>query len=183
MASTRSNRRGARLALHFGHTAVDRGRQLFQLDRFHQVMTRVETIGQSPRSRIGGTCDHNWPARAKIPMRGRIESIQQAQVEDQHLATPQRAKRAAEVGVESQATQTPRGDLGQPRIIVYHQHSRSQPARILDRAQVRQRFANVIQKTFGLGRRTVHHRQLQLGLEPSQRGSKAVQRRQQLRPG
>jgi len=56
-------------------------------------------------------------------------------------------------------------------------------ARILDLGQVSQGFADVFEHALGRGRDTVGHRQLELGFQPGERGSQAVQRRRQLRLG
>ena len=167
----------------FRHSAVDRSSQLFQLDWLDEVVARIEAGGQRTGCGISCPRDHDGPARTNVVVRGAIETFEEAEVEDKDLLDLQSAQRAARVGVETQPAQATRSDLGQARVVIHHKHRATQVTRILDRAQVGEGFANVVEQALTLRRHAVNDRQLELCLQPRQRGSQPMQRRRQLRFG
>src|SRR5258708_40116538 len=55
------------------HSAADRGHQVLQLDGLDQVVTRFKSLGQGPRARIVGSCNHDGTSRGQHRTRPRIE--------------------------------------------------------------------------------------------------------------
>src|SRR6266851_307372 len=100
------------------HSAVDRSRQLLQLNRFHQIVARIQARRQGSRGRVSRTRQNDRPAGANLPLRGAVKTFKQTEVEDQDLLPSQRTQRAARVGVETKPAQTARGDLGQPHVVI-----------------------------------------------------------------
>jgi len=70
----------------------------------------------------------------------RVKARKQAQVEHEHLANVQLTHLAARVGVEAHSAQATRRDLGKPAVVVHNKDARNTVARVLRRAEQRERL-------------------------------------------
>src|SRR5260370_36652068 len=109
------NFRSSSVSFSLRHSAVDRDGQLIQLDRFDEVVARIEAGGEGARARIGRPGDHDRPACADGLALDGVEGLEHAEVKNQDLPSPKAAQRAACFGVETEAAKAPSGDLGQSR--------------------------------------------------------------------
>jgi hypothetical protein len=112
-----------------------------------------------------------------------VEGLEQAEVEDEDLPSSGVAKRAACVGVETQAAKTACGELSQSNVVIQYQDCAAKLAGVFRGAEMAQRFADIVEQSLYRWRRTVNLRQFELGLQPGKRRSQPMQRSRQLRAG
>src|SRR5207248_7746631 len=128
------------------HPAVDGRRQFLQLDRFDEVVAGIEVCGERAGSGVRGTRDDDRPSRLD-PLIGRgVQRADQAEIENEHLAGTHGPRSNRKVRVETQTPQAAGSDVGEPRVVVNHQYSSAQMARIFNLGQVSQRFTDVLKK-------------------------------------
>src|SRR5487761_102797 len=91
--STKATAAALYLRSPFLHSPADRLHQVFELDRLHQVIARVEAGGHRPRTWIGGSCDHDRTRRLQGCACALVERIRQAKVKHHDLLSPEVSER------------------------------------------------------------------------------------------
>ena len=115
-------------------------------------------------------------------MRPRIKGFEQAQIENQNLASLEGSQCSAGIRIKPEAPQAACRNFRQPRIVVDHKDWATQVTHVFDRGQVDQRLPYVLEQRLGWRHRAVNQCQLQLGLQTGKGRSQAVQSRRQLSP-
>src|SRR5207245_9419640 len=105
-----------------GQPAVDSRGKLFQLDGFEQIVAGSEGPCQRAGRGVGGTRDNDRARRLHLLVRRAVESLDEAEVEDQDLSWAHRPKGYRRVCVETHAPETASRDVGEPRVVIDHQY-------------------------------------------------------------